>query len=140
LLTLRRNFLTSVGSERTKLVIAYATNDLTAKGINSDHYKYCMTLSPADRNKAHCGDYEQTQGILIFDEGVDENSFFINILDDLCFEKYSKYLQVCTCLHNYFLNLCNFFSFRFLCLYLDLMQFKEKNFKRLCELMMMMLL
>lgn len=79
-----------------RMVIAYATNDITARGIDPLYYKYCMTLPPADRHVAHCGDYEQTEGLLIFESGVDTRSFIINIIDDLCYERQPKFIQVCS--------------------------------------------
>lgn len=81
-----------VANER--LVVAYATSDVTARGIDDAHYAYCMRLPPMQRDLAGCGDYRQTQGYLIFEAGVSTRSFTVPLVDDLCYERQPKFIQV----------------------------------------------
>lgn len=76
------------------MVIAYAANDLTAKGVDRSYYEHCLTLPPAQRSIARCGHYEQTSGVITFREGVNAGGFFVNLLDDECYEKNPKLIQV----------------------------------------------
>jgi hypothetical protein len=74
--------------------IAYATSDLTAKGVDSYKYAACMLLSPAQRGLAACGDYEQTHGKMYFPEGSNSGGFTINIVNYNCARPYLKFIQV----------------------------------------------
>jgi hypothetical protein len=77
-----------------KIALAYATSDLTAMGVDSDKFQACYALSPSVRGAALCGDYEQTSGIIVIDEGDDTGGFRVNIINDLCKEVFMKYIQV----------------------------------------------
>eukprot|EP01033_Poteriospumella_lacustris_P006607 gene6608-4759_t len=77
-----------------RLVVAYVTSDVTARGIDDAHYAYCLTLPPMRRDLAGCGDYRQTQGYLIFEAGVSTRSFTVPLIDDLCYERQPKFIQV----------------------------------------------
>lgn len=81
-----------VANER--LVVAYVTSDVAARGIDDAHYAYCMALPPMQRDLAGCGDYRQTQGYLIFEAGVSTRSFTVPLIDDLCYERQPKFIQV----------------------------------------------
>lgn len=91
-----------------QMVIAYATNDLTAKGVDSDYYHHCRSLPAAQRHIEHCGHYEQTTGIITFQAGVNTGGFFVNLLDDECYEKNPKLIQVCKLIEIFKLSLCKF--------------------------------
>lgn len=74
--------------------IAYATSDLTAKGVDGYKYAACLLLSPANRGPAGCGDYEQTQGKIYYPEGANSGGFTVNIVNYLCSKPFLKFIQV----------------------------------------------
>ncbi|CAM9525514.1 unnamed protein product, partial [Sphacelaria rigidula] len=74
--------------------VAFATSDLTARGIDSDAYRECSALPVGNRTPGVCGDYEQTTGELTFEPGETERSFFVRIMDDHCRERYPEYIQL----------------------------------------------
>ncbi|CAM9763265.1 unnamed protein product [Pylaiella littoralis] len=76
------------------LTVAFATSDLTARGVDSDAYRECFELPVAERLPGVCGDYEQTAGELTFEPGQTELSFFVRIMDDHCQERYPEYVQL----------------------------------------------
>ncbi|CAM9209584.1 unnamed protein product [Hapterophycus canaliculatus] len=106
------------------LTVAFATSDLTARGVDSDAYRECSelartcsrtqthfssfgsrisramdgldaeTTSPPSATKGVCGDFEQTAGELTFEPGQIEQSFFVRIMDDHCRERYPEYVQL----------------------------------------------
>ncbi|CAM9175345.1 unnamed protein product [Ascophyllum nodosum] len=76
------------------LTVAFATSDLTARGIDSDAYRDCSKLKLEERNPGVCGDYEQTAGELTFEPGQTERAFFVRIMDDHCRERYPEYVQL----------------------------------------------
>ncbi|CAM9102436.1 unnamed protein product [Scytosiphon promiscuus] len=76
------------------LTVAFATSDLTARGIDSDAYRECSELPVENRSPGICGDYEQTAGELTFEPGQTEQSFFVRIMDDHCRERYPEYVQL----------------------------------------------
>lgn len=53
-----------------------------------------MLLAPGDRGAAGCGDYEQTMGQLRFNVGAVRAILTINLMDDLCRERYPEYIQL----------------------------------------------
>jgi hypothetical protein len=75
------------------MVIAYATSDLTATGIDAEKYAACQELSPTDRGPAYCGDYQQTSGYLVIEEGKDIAGFEVPIINDECNERL-KFIEV----------------------------------------------
>lgn len=46
------------------------------------------------RGAANCGDYEHTRGIMVLDKGRDRSTFTVGIVDDLCQEKFMKFIQL----------------------------------------------
>ena len=79
-----------------ELALHYATSDLTAQGVDSIKYAACQNLAPSDRGTSNCGDYGQTSGVLIIAAGVSSGAFQVPILNDLCKERFMKYIQVRT--------------------------------------------
>lgn len=77
-----------------RLVIEYATSDLTAQGVDRYKFDSCLALSPMNRAAAGCGDYEQTRGLLILAPNSNSGGFKIRIMNDMCKEFYMKYVQV----------------------------------------------
>jgi hypothetical protein len=77
-----------------RIVLEYATSDLTATGIDSKKYEACLHLPKMQRGLAECGDYEQTRGYMILEEGRDRSTFTVGIVDDLCQEKFMKFIQL----------------------------------------------
>ena len=80
-----------------ELALHYATSDLTAEGVDSVKFNACQSLAPSNRGAALCGDYRQTSGILVISEGVSSGAFQVPIVNDLCKERFMKYIQVRTC-------------------------------------------
>ena len=74
------------------LHIGYSTSDLSAVGIDSQILEICRSKPIEDREG--CGDYEQTAGILEFVAGSDTANFTIQIIDDNCWERHIKYIQL----------------------------------------------
>jgi hypothetical protein len=81
------------------LAVEYATSDLTARGIDSEHFEACLMTPIAARPDAHCGDYEQTSGVLVIAAGDTSGGFYVRIMDDLCYERRLEYIQVRRALH-----------------------------------------
>ena len=79
-----------------ELAIHYATSDLTAQGVDLTKFSACQSLAPSDRGAALCGDYAQSSGILVINAGISSGAFQVPILNDLCKERFMKYLQVRT--------------------------------------------
>jgi hypothetical protein len=77
-----------------KMVLEFATSDITARGIDQKFFDYCMSLGVGDRARIGCGDYEQSAGYITFEEGVASGGFEVRIMDDLCYEKYNKLIQL----------------------------------------------
>lgn len=77
-----------------RVVLEYATSDLTARGIDTTKFDACMMLSVRERGLAGCGDYEQTTGQMVIEAGDMSGGFTVRIMDDLCFERFMEYLQV----------------------------------------------
>ena len=77
-----------------ELVLEYATSDLTAKGVDSVQFENCMAMAASLRGLNNCGDYEQTVGVLTIPQGSNTAGFKIRIMNDLCHERYLKYLQI----------------------------------------------
>ena len=74
--------------------IEYATSDLTAMGVDSYKYTECLGLAASERGPSGCGDYQQTSGVLYIAAGVGSAAFQINIINDNCYERYMKFVQV----------------------------------------------
>jgi len=53
-----------------------------------------MNRTASERNKLGCGDYEQTAGIITFPAGIISSGFTVNIIDDNCYERDMKFVQV----------------------------------------------
>ena len=77
-----------------RMVLEYATSDLTARGVDPEFYNYCQSLPVNHRAQIGCGDYEQTVGRVVLESGIPEGSFEIRIMDDRCYERFSKFIQV----------------------------------------------
>ena len=72
------------------LTIAFATSDLTAKGVDTLRFNACLDLPVAEREG--CGDYLQTAGELTFGAGDATVSFVVYLLNDLCHEHHAEYV------------------------------------------------
>ncbi len=77
-----------------QIVLEYATSDLTARGVDTDKFTACLRLSTLERGPAGCGDYEQSTGRVVIEEGDMSGGFTVRVVDDLCYERFMKYLQV----------------------------------------------
>ena len=80
-----------------EMTLHYATSDLTATGVDSLKFAACQKLATLERGAALCGDYEQTRGIVTIPAGYSSGSFSVNIMNDLCKERFMKYIQVSNC-------------------------------------------
>ncbi|RYH30928.1 hypothetical protein EON65_03870 [archaeon] len=78
-----------------RVVLEYATNDLTARGVDSNKFRACLQAPTASRAALGCGDYEQTAGLVVIEPGVVTGGFTVNIMDDYCYEVDMKFIQVC---------------------------------------------
>lgn len=76
------------------IVVEFATSDLTARGVDKARYEECLLLAPLQRGPAGCGDYQHSSGVVVIPEGVKSGGFTVNILDDLCKERFMEYVQV----------------------------------------------
>jgi hypothetical protein len=47
-----------------------------------------------ERGLSYCGDYKQTKGFLVFEDGKTIEGFQVPIVNDLCFEKKLKFIEV----------------------------------------------
>jgi len=72
------------------LSIAYATSDLTARGVDTLRYAECLDLPLAER--AGCGDYLQTAGEATFAPGDASVNFVVYVMNDLCHEHHPEYV------------------------------------------------
>lgn len=77
-----------------EVYIEYATSDLSAQGVDSTKFTACMGLATNERGPAGCGDYEQTKGVLRLAAGSVSGGFDVRIMNDLCKERFMKYIQV----------------------------------------------
>jgi hypothetical protein len=85
--TLRRR-----GGLSRALTIAYATSDLTAKGIDTAKFAECMNRPVAAREG--CGDYLMVAGEVTFEPGDASVNFVVYLVNDLCHEHHPEYLLV----------------------------------------------
>jgi hypothetical protein len=74
--------------------LEFATSDLTAIGIDSNKYNECLRLPKMQRGAAQCGDYEHTRGVMVLEQGRDRSTFTVAIVDDLCQERFMKFIQL----------------------------------------------
>ena len=51
-------------------------------------------MATNERGAAKCGDYQQTKGYLVIPANSNGGGFTVRIMNDLCFERYMKYIQV----------------------------------------------
>lgn len=77
-----------------KFTVHYATSDLTATGVDSIKFATCLQQTTMQRGSSLCGDYQQTSGLLTFQDGAESGEFEIGITNDLCKERFMKYIQV----------------------------------------------
>eukprot|EP01038_Epipyxis_sp_PR26KG_P006150 gene6150-8477_t len=77
-----------------KIVLEYATSDITAVGVDAIKYKFCEEIPPIMRGSNGCGDYEQSTGQVVINSGDSSGAFKVRIVDDLCYEKNFKFIQV----------------------------------------------
>lgn len=75
-------------------MLEYATSDLTAQGVDSAHFATCQAIATAQRPQEGCGDYEHTAGQVVFLPGVVTGGFVVPIMDDYCYERDSKFIQL----------------------------------------------
>jgi len=76
------------------VIIEYATSDITALGVDKYKFSECMGIATNLRGPAKCGDYQQTSGNLLIPAGANSGGFKVPIMNDLCLEKFPKYIQV----------------------------------------------
>ena len=79
-----------------KFTLHYATSDLTATGVDEIKFAACLQQNTMQRGYSLCGDYQQTSGLLTFLDGAESGHFEIGITNDLCKERFMKYIQVST--------------------------------------------
>jgi len=72
--------------------LGYSTSDISAVGV--DHWKFNSCLDIALEERDGCGDYEQTSGKITFDKGAKSANFTVRIMNDHCWERHMKYLQL----------------------------------------------
>jgi hypothetical protein len=72
------------------LTVAYATSDLTARGVDTLRFAACLNLPLAAR--AGCGDYLQTAGEATFAPGDASVNFAVYVMNDLCHEHHPEYV------------------------------------------------
>lgn len=77
-----------------QIIIEYSTSDITAKGIDSIAFERCLSIPVGSRGGDFCGDYLQTSGTLVIDEGASSGIFKVQIVDDLCHERFPEFIQV----------------------------------------------
>jgi hypothetical protein len=77
-----------------ELVLEYATSDLTATGVDATKFTECLGIASNLRGISGCGDYQQTTGQLIIPVGSNEAGFKVKIMNDLCYERFLKFVQV----------------------------------------------
>ena len=77
-----------------ELVLHYATSDLTAQGIDPYKFTACFAIATGLRGPALCGDYAQTRGLLTIAAGANSASFQVPIVNDNCYERFMKYIQL----------------------------------------------
>jgi len=76
------------------LAINYATSDLSAQGVDFYKFEECLGLPVSERGISGCGDYELTQGTMTILSNAYSSGFTVRIMNDLCKEDFSKYIQV----------------------------------------------
>ena len=62
--------------------IAYATRDISARGISTEKYDHCKSLPIELRADEQCGHYEQKTGLLYFTPSRRQRHIVIRIMDD----------------------------------------------------------
>ncbi len=98
-LTLLRDLQVFAG----EIVLEYATSDLTARGVDTEYFDYCLSLPVEVRGGLRCGDYEQTVGHVVIPAGVTSGGFTVRVMDDRCYSPFMKYLQVSDLRHRLFI-------------------------------------
>jgi hypothetical protein len=78
---------------KERLVISFATSDISALGVDTETFEYCLSLYLDDRDLS-CGDYEQTAGDVVFAEGVAEAVFFVRVMDNPCRQLRTRFVQL----------------------------------------------
>jgi hypothetical protein len=74
------------------LTVAYATSDLTAKGVDSKKYAECLDRPVSAREG--CGDYLMTAGEVTFAPGDATVDFTVFLVNDACYEHHPEYFLV----------------------------------------------
>lgn len=82
------------GELRSTLHVHYSTRDVTAFGVSRETAEACWDLPRALRNRAGCGDYVQTAGVLTFAPGRSRQDIVVYIMDDECFEPETELFHV----------------------------------------------
>ena len=77
-----------------EVMLEYATTDLSAVGVDAEKFAECLTLPTGTRSGALCGHYQQTSGIVRIPPGTTSGVFTINIMNDLCRQKFFRYVQL----------------------------------------------
>lgn len=71
---------------QSTLHVQYATRDVTAFGVPGWKADECEAIPRQDRSKESCGDYVQTEGVLVFAPGQRRRDIVVRIVDDSCYE------------------------------------------------------
>ena len=77
-----------------EISLEYATSDLTAMAVDATKFADCMNIATNLRGPAKCGDYQQTRGIMVIPANTASGGFKIPIMNDLCNERFPKFIQV----------------------------------------------
>ena len=75
------------------VTVHYATEDLTARGVDDACYAACSGGAPNTAATSGCGDYRQAAGAVTIPAGATSAPFYVYIVDDPCVEV-TEYLQV----------------------------------------------
>lgn len=78
---------------RGEIILEYATSDLSATGVDVYKFADCQSVAPNLRGPG-CGDYQQTRGYMVIPANTASGGFKIPIMNDLCNERFPKYIQI----------------------------------------------
>ena len=77
-----------------EVILEYATTDLSGVGVDALKFAECLTLPTGIRSAALCGHYQQTSGLVRIPPGTTSGVFTVNIMNDLCRQKFFRYVQI----------------------------------------------
>ena len=76
------------------ITLQYTTSDITAVGINATHFDACLLVTISERSSNNCGNYQLSNGFITITDGTNYGLIKIPIMNDLCQDRFLKYLQV----------------------------------------------